>query len=137
MFCRWQIKSEYVLSILLKNLISRFTASLLQVYSFNISALNFSLLEDKSAADPCFARLPPCCGPFSSKRAPFCAHGRAADAAPRPGHVTKRSGLSSPPFSVLPSQGSMSAVWPHPVSLQRRLPLQCSLLFSEEEKGRK
>ena len=73
---------------------------------------------------------------FSLKRAPFSPQSRAADAAPRPGHVTRRSGLSSPPLSVLPSQGSMSAVWPHPVSLQRCLSPQCRLLFSEREKAR-
>ena len=66
---------------------------------------------------------------FSLKRAPFSPQNR-------PGHVTRRSGLSSPPLSVLPSQGSMSAVWPHPVSLQRCLPPQCRLLFSERERAR-
>lgn len=74
---------------------------------------------------------------WDSKRAPFPPQSRAADAAPCPAHVTRRNGLSSPARSVFPSQGSMSAVWPHPVSLRGCLSLQCRLLFSEREKRRK
>lgn len=75
-------------------------------------------------------------GAFSLKRARFSQQNRAADAAPRLVHVTSRSGLSSPARSVFPSQGSMSALWPHPVSLQGCLSPQCRLLFSERESER-